>query len=88
MGGGIEKCQVQLSFDIGGLSDIIDNKKTGSLAKPFDPNSLASEIHWAIENDERNILLKKASRKKALAVWDEKKISKIFADFYSEVCNR
>ena len=77
-----------VSFDIGGLSDIIDNKKTGSLAKPFDPSSLASEIHWAIENDERNILLKKASRKKALDVWDEKKISKIFADFYFEVLNQ
>ena len=74
-----------VAFKIGGLSDIIDHKKTGSLAIPFDPESLATEINWVIENNERNDKLKKAAREKAIKTWGEKRISKIYSDFYFDI---
>ena len=37
---------VSVAFDIGGLKDIVDHKKTGYLAKPFDPIDLANGIIW------------------------------------------
>ena len=76
-----------VAFNVGGLPDIIDDKKTGSLAEPFEPESLAQEILWVIENAERNNNLKKAAREKAIKVWDEKRISKIYSDYYFQIYN-
>ena len=36
----------------------------------------------------RNISLKNAARTKALKVWDEKKISKAYIDFYLEIYSK
>ena len=74
-----------VAFNVGGLPDIIDDKITGSLAEPFEPESLAQEINWVIENTERNNNLKKAAREKAINIWDEKRISKIYSDYYFEI---
>ena len=38
-----------VAFDIGGLKDIVDHKKTGYLAKPFDPIDLANGIIWTLD---------------------------------------
>ncbi len=76
-----------VAFNVGGLPDIIDDKKTGSLAEPFEPESLAQEILWVIENAERNNNLKKTAREKAIKVWDEKRISKIYSDYYFQIYN-
>lgn len=39
-----------VSFDIGGMSDMIDHQKNGYLAKPFDIKDLASGISWVLDN--------------------------------------
>ena len=39
-----------VGFNHAGLVDVVDDKKTGSLASPFDTYSLAKEIKWVLEN--------------------------------------
>jgi glycosyltransferase involved in cell wall biosynthesis len=42
-----------VAFDIGGMPDMIDHKKNGYLAKPFDIDDLARGIAWVLEDEER-----------------------------------
>lgn len=37
-----------IAFDIGGLPDIVDHRRTGYLAKPFDTEDLAEGIRWVL----------------------------------------
>lgn len=39
-----------IAFDIGGNSDLIDHKKNGYLANPFDTRDLAFGIDWVLSN--------------------------------------
>lgn len=45
-----------VSFETGGIVDIIEHKKTGYLALYNDPEDLAKGIMWVINNNEKNIL--------------------------------
>ena len=45
-----------VSFDVGGLVDIIDHKKTGYLAKAFDTKDFAEGISWVLQNNTHNQL--------------------------------
>ena len=74
-----------VGFNHAGLVDVVDDKKTGSLANPFDTYSLAKEIKWALENKNRNIELGKNARKRAEDLWSEKKIAKQYCDLYRKI---
>ena len=41
-----------IAFDVGGLSDIVEHKVNGYLAKPFDPADLAAGIDWVAGKQE------------------------------------
>lgn len=45
-----------VAFNIGGLPDIIDHRKYGYLAQPYDPNDLAEGIRWVLTHPERDEL--------------------------------
>ena len=67
------------------MPDIIDHHVTGSLAKPFDPFSLANEIKWTLENEDRLKKLSSSSRKFAEQNFNQKRISIMLADHYRKV---
>ena len=71
------------AFRIGGLIDIVDHKKTGYLADPYDPKSLAYGINWIIEDEERNKKLSSQARKKAKEKWSYNVISEKYISAYS-----
>jgi len=52
-----------VSFDIGGLSDMVDHKKNGYLAKYKDSNDFAEGIIWVINNNSENRLSQNARAK-------------------------
>ena len=72
-----------VAFQSGGLTDIVDDKITGALAKPFDPASLAEAILWVLENPQRRYLLGKSARAKIEELCNPVKISKLYAEVYA-----
>lgn len=74
-----------VAFDIGGLSDIIENQVTGILIKPFDTESLSEEIYSLITNNKKISNMREASRRRALKLWDQKIISQKYTELYSEI---
>ena len=74
-----------VAFNIGGLIDIVSHQKTGYLAKPYDPESLAYGINWTIRNEERNRKLSSESRLKAMKYWDSRIVAKKYIDAYQSV---
>ena len=73
-----------VSFDIGGLPDIIDHKKTDYLAKVFDTRDLANGITWVLEQRVSNKLGTNA-REKAVEKFSEKKISEDYVSIYKKL---
>jgi glycosyltransferase involved in cell wall biosynthesis len=54
-----------IAFNIGGMPDMIENRKNGYLAIPFDVEDLAHGISWVIEDPERTLALAHRAREKA-----------------------
>ena len=74
-----------IAFKTGGLLDVVEDKVTGSLADPFDPNSLAQEIHWILEEPNRALELGFAARKRAENLWSPERITKLYHETYQEM---
>jgi len=51
-----------VAFDIGGMPDVIQHKKNGFLAEPFDVNSLAQGIQWTLNHAQKEELAAKARK--------------------------
>jgi len=65
----------------GGITDIIDNGKTGRLAQPNDCADLADKILWALENPVDVLAQKECSRERCIRKFDWNIIAKIYSDF-------
>jgi glycosyltransferase involved in cell wall biosynthesis len=51
-----------VTFDVGGLSDIVDHRQNGYLAEPFDTSDLAHGIDWILADSNRLDQLSKQAR--------------------------
>ncbi|HHR6139282.1 TPA: glycosyltransferase family 4 protein [Providencia alcalifaciens] len=71
-----------VSFSTTGLIDIVEHKKTGYLAKPFDTTDLANGIKWILENESRQFELKNYSRKKAENLWENSIVANQYIELY------
>lgn len=76
-------------FGYSGLLDIVEHKKSGYLAEPFDPISLADGIRWCInlEND-TFIQLGKYGRDRMVAKFSFDSVAKDYLSIYSEIQKR
>jgi glycosyltransferase involved in cell wall biosynthesis len=54
-----------VAFNIGGMPDMIEHKKNGYLAQPYQIEDLARGIAWVLENEERHQKLSYRAREKA-----------------------
>lgn len=52
-----------VSFDIGGMSDLIEHQQNGYLAKPFDISDLANGIAWVLARERHQKLCDRAREK-------------------------
>jgi glycosyltransferase involved in cell wall biosynthesis len=73
------------AFRTGGISDVVEHKKTGYLAEPFDTKDLYRGIEYCIENHES---LSKNSLAKAKNEFDNNKITEQHIEFYKKVCEQ
>jgi len=73
-----------VAFDTGGNSDMIEHKKNGYLAKPFDTNDLKNGIEWVLNTKNYNELCINA-RKKVLKNFDSKVVAKKYIKLYEDM---
>ena len=76
-----------ISFNIGGLTDIIEHQKTGYLAKAFDIKDLANGISWVLDHSDTKKLGNNA-RELAAKKFLEKKISLDYIKVYQNLLNK
>jgi glycosyltransferase involved in cell wall biosynthesis len=74
-----------VAFRTGGLVDIVDEGITGMLAKPFDPSSLASAIIYILQDSRRLVDLGRASRARALRLWDASVVANQYMKLYDMI---
>ncbi len=76
-----------VAFDIGGLSDIVEHKKTGFLAKPFNTISLSDGISWSL-NMRHNKEFKNYIIEKTKSQFSEKKVAKNYIKLYQKILGK
>ena len=76
-----------VAFNIGGNSDMIDHKKNGYLALPYEVEELANGIQWCIENNYNNAL-GVAGRKKVEEKFTIEKIADEYIELYKKVIGK
>jgi glycosyltransferase involved in cell wall biosynthesis len=74
-----------VAFRTGGLVDIVDDQKTGALAKPFDSHSLAESIEWVLQSSLESRQLGVAARQKAELEWGSARVASLYANKYLEM---
>jgi len=72
-------------FEIGGMPDMIDHKRNGYLAKPYQIEDLAMGLKWVLEDEDRWQKLSKAARDKAVREYDQKLQTRRYLDLYQEL---
>jgi hypothetical protein len=73
-----------VAFDIGGNSDMIEHKKNGYLAKPFDINDLAFGIDWVLSNKDYKQLCINA-RNKVVNTFSYDLVIPKYIDLYTNI---
>ncbi len=73
-----------VAFGATGLLDIVEHKKTGYLATPFDANDLAQGIDWILHAENYQELCKNA-RNKVLQDFDSKIVAKKYIELYKRI---
>ncbi|MAL17442.1 MAG: glucosyltransferase [Balneola sp.] len=76
-----------VAFNATGPKYMIDHKKTGYLAEPYNPTDLAKGIEWIL-NDADNILLAKSARNKALKNYDVSIIASKYIRLYESIIKK
>jgi len=78
-----------VAFDVGGNRDMIEHRKNGYLAKPFDSADLAKGIEWILNLDKNryNELCNNA-REKVLREFDSKIVVKKYIKIYEEILRK
>ena len=74
-----------VAFRTGGLVDVVDDRVSGALAKPFDPVSLATSIRWVLEDTQRRRNLGVAARQRAERLWDPRRVAGQYLDLYEMI---
>jgi len=76
-----------VSFDIGGMLDVMTHKKTGYLAKSFEIGDLARGIAWVLEDEIRRGILGKAGRTLIEAEYTMTKQAESYIQLYGKICS-
>jgi glycosyltransferase involved in cell wall biosynthesis len=77
-----------IAFNVGGLPELVQQQKTGYLAKPFDLVDLATGIRWVIEDSTRNATLGIAARKRAVEKWSYAVVASAYKAVYEKAVRR
>ena len=71
-----------VAFNTTGLTDIVEHKKTGYLAKAFDPMDLARGVKWILTDSARHLELGQAARARAVKLWSYETVAAQYLSIY------
>ncbi len=74
-----------VGFDIGGIPDMIDHKKTGYIVKPRDIDGLIEGINWVMTSIEGSSGLNKNCRAKAENEYSLQVQARAYVDLYGQI---
>ncbi len=74
-----------VSFNVGGLKDMIDHLKNGYLATPFNVEDLAKGIEWVLKDDNRYNRLREFARAKVENEYRIELIAQKYFNLYNKV---
>lgn len=77
-----------VAFRLGGLPDIVQHERTGYLAEPLNPTSLAQGMRWVLSDAARRRALSDAARAFAEQRWAPTIVMRQYADVYREVLSQ
>ena len=77
-----------VSFDVGGVPEMIDHQVNGYLAKALDEGSLAAGIQWVLEDPDRYERLSGSAREKAVREYALSIQARRFLDLYGQLIAR
>lgn len=74
-----------VAFRIGGMPDMIEHKRNGYLAEPFEPADLAHGLCWTLEHESRRVALSARARAKVSEEFEASKIAQKHLELYEEI---
>ncbi len=74
-----------VAFKVGGLIDIVEHKKTGYLASPFDIKDFTRGIIWTLKQINTDEKLNIHARKRAVMEWDYSVVARKYETLYKEI---
>ncbi len=74
-----------VTFDVGGMSDMIEHRHNGYLAIAFEPEDLAAGITYVLDDEQRHQALSRRARKKVEEEFDLTQIASRHKALYEEV---
>ena len=69
-----------VGFQVGGIPEMIEHKKTGYVANAFDPADLAKGINWCLSDEKAGA----KSRERAVNLYDQKIVAQQHLNFYAK----
>lgn len=74
-----------VAFDATGLLDIVEHKKNGYLARPFEIDDFAQGIQWVLEDEERAMKMSASAREKARREYDLSRQVRQYVTLYEDI---
>jgi glycosyltransferase involved in cell wall biosynthesis len=74
-----------VAFDIGGMPDMIEHRKTGYLARPYEPEDLAEGMSWIMTDIGRKHELSTSCRRKVIDNFSESRIANRYISLYKDI---
>jgi glycosyltransferase involved in cell wall biosynthesis len=72
-----------VAFDCCGMPDVVEDRQTGYLARPYEVEDLARGIVWTLSQLSRNLAARDATRQRALRLWSEKVVIPQYLEAYA-----
>lgn len=77
-----------VAFEIGGMPDMIEHKRCGYLAQPYDSDDFANGISWILKDEERLSNLSRFAREKAEKEFSVEKMALDYYKLYLDMLSR
>src|SRR5690606_13611760 len=74
-----------VAFDVGGMSDMIEHRSNGYLARPGDPEDLAEGIRWILQDEQRRLTMAARARQKCISEYDAAYIARRHLELYQSI---